>query len=284
MLHAVSQKKPGCTKRLGRDEKHQKTYKGNGQEDSITSSFFGPLDFMPAAESWEFWKQVINRSIGTSIPDTSPFSAQYRFWPKLKSGDDIGYCEPDILIEYCWLNEQAEEKNIIILVEIKWDSNFSNAEGFASQLHRQWHELKQSNREQNAVHVFIGKKTSEALQAKELQDDWGDKLIIWSWKNIRSILNSNTATNSNLYDKWSRISSSFLENLNIIEFSGISSFRESMDEGDLILRINELNSNANSNGVIFYAPFVGFCKIISDLNDLKLDAKYTFSIQDGENE
>jgi hypothetical protein len=249
MLNAIEQNKPGCLSRL------KGKGLGVGTEDMITSSFLGPLEFIGAGESWRFWNNVF-KAAGHKVepPFGEPEEIRVDFWPKRKIRNDQHSCEPDALIEYTWKNQDR----LIILLEFKWKSRLSASSGGKTQLHDQWVEFLSSDEKRDAHHLFIAQETSEGRKAQMLDDVWKGRLLLLPWETIHAVLLalSKDATAKPL-SRWSDLTATFLERLNIRAFKGFLGCEKVLAGDHVRFAIAEA---ANSDE-LFYRPVRGLASI-----------------------
>ena len=97
------------------------------KEDSLTSSVFGMLLFLPEDL---FWKVLRKSTFNDDLPLNCGRILSYKFWPKWNSENTVNkkYVEPDIFIEF---------ENFDVVIEAKrWDHN--------QQYRKQWLDQYQS--------------------------------------------------------------------------------------------------------------------------------------------
>lgn len=111
MLHAVMKKS---------SKLYERCY-----EDEITSTIFGPMDFMDHNSVHKFWLKFLN------LKRHSPLkSCCIELWKRKRYGKNNSV-EPDIFIEFNY--EDENDPSLYLLVEIKWDSPLGE-----DQLEKQW--------------------------------------------------------------------------------------------------------------------------------------------------
>lgn len=150
MLHAFARNKSRAyTRYLGaRDPSESRVC----SEDEITSTIFGPLDFISPSDHWDLWKRVLqnhgsNDLTGPMPADFigtfSPTASTLEFWPKKEK------IEPDLVIRF----SDNCGKTRSLLIELKWDAPTSGDD----QLQKQW--LYYHHREHDSsMHLFIAKR------------------------------------------------------------------------------------------------------------------------------
>ena len=203
------------------------------EEDEITSTVIGPLDFLLPEEVHRFWHTVLEHKI---LPSDSPSSTCIKFWPKNNK------IEPDARVDFHWSNNDR----CILLIELKWHAPLSGND----QLHQQWKQYLQADERKNALHVFIAPEISQGINAQQDKKTWGDRLVIVTWMQIRNALKSLEGENSGL-GRWAKVANSFLERIGVRQFIG---FRR--------LDLKEIPNLENVSKPIFWKPFVGFSKLM----------------------
>lgn len=240
MLHAIEKSKTTFYRRyLGyRDSEDIRVC----EEDEITSTILGPMDFMPPADIFQFWKElflIISR--GDEFPSTSPNSIELKLWPRRQARIDGKPVEPDASIKFQW-----HDRSLLFLIEFKWRAPLSRE----NQLHRQWNEYLTPKERVSAFHLFIAPTITEGVSAKdsELGDIWSGRLILIPWSTFRIALNKcidkNDKTKTSL-SRWSVCADRFLERIGIKQFVGFDHL------------IDELRFNPPSSSPLFWEPFQG---------------------------
>jgi hypothetical protein len=221
MLHATARAKSRLYQRyLGkRDEDERRVH----EEDEITSTIFGPLDFMQTEEVEQFWRQLL-KSVGQAsfLPDQRPRQITMTLW-------DRRGIEPDMVIRFDW----PDNTYTILLVELKWRAPLSGDK----QLHRQWQEYLSDAERKNALHLFIAPETSSAYAAMNNTEAGGNvwaesapstqtdtalgRLIPIPWIRIRLTL-AELAAQPTSRGKWASAADRFLDKIGIQRFSGFT--------------------------------------------------------------
>jgi len=93
-------------------------------EDEITSIIFGPMQYFPARDVWEIFRNLSGYAGINFWPIKMPESVKMHFWPK------TGPVEPDLVIQFY----RGEENILNIILEVKWDAPLSPL----CELVRQW--------------------------------------------------------------------------------------------------------------------------------------------------
>jgi len=219
MLHAIIQNKTQCHRRyLGHrdDDGHRLT-----AEDEITSTVFGPLNFMEAGPVLRFWRSVLNQSgVVDVFPATPPDSCKLRLWPSRRVEDsERSRIEPDAHLTFSWL----EGARIDILVEVKWRHSLC-PDNVADQLRQQWIKYLDDDARGNCWHIFIAPAISEGIAVSCGSDGrlWrGGKLILMSWVQLRDVLSSIGEGEDGL-SRWAKDTDGFLEKIGVRRFKGFA--------------------------------------------------------------
>lgn len=176
MLHAIEKNKSKLYERYWgvRDS----FVSGNiTAEDEITSTIFGPLEFMTPSDVWCIARKMLGDK---AAKDVKPVGFELKFWNKLKSEKENDI-EPDAeLIFDCGGGEF-----IAILFELKWNALEGKDKEGRLQLDKQWPEFKLHLKEKkncDCYHLFIAKENAVnavkgALEKQERVNIWGNKLI-----------------------------------------------------------------------------------------------------------
>jgi len=238
MLHAINQKKSSHYKRyLG----HRDSNDGRVcEEDEITSTIIGPMDFMSSDEIHRFWSALFQLK---SRPDVfgelsvqPPNSIEVKLWPSRQVNYGRERVEPDATIEFIW----PDNTRILLLIEFKWRANLSGED----QLHRQWNHYLTEEEQAYTFHLFIAPVVTEGISARnsELGDIWGHRLILITWETFRRALNTikNNDKATTTLGRWSTVADSFLQKIGIKKFVGF---------GNLV---DELNFNIPSSTPLFW--------------------------------
>ena len=213
MLHAIEKSKTRIpTRYLGdRDGIELRV----SEEDEITSTVLGPLDFLTAAENHRFWQRLLaTANQADFLLPSQPSNVQFGFWERRIAYDASGTIEPDAVLRMFWPDGSVR----ILLIELKWRAPLSGED----QLHRQWLQYLTEEERQNAVHLFIAPNVSAGEWARSNNDVWGNrKLILLSWLHIRSVL-SEFSKEATAIGRWARVADQFLESVHIRKFRGFN--------------------------------------------------------------
>ena len=219
MLHATFKGKGKLyTRYLGhRDGEERKVH----EEDEITSTVLGPLDFMAPADVHRFWRSVLVAAEHAEfLPNESPERVDFKFWPPIKTTNNSSFIEPDMVVRMRW----SDGRYRILLIELKWRAPLSGAD----QLHRQWQFCLDAPEKAQALHLFIAPEVSAGAQARNNGDVWkkndgGSRLVLLPWLHIRSALGELENEHSAL-GRWAKVANRFLEKLQIRKFRGFGGF------------------------------------------------------------
>ena len=245
MLHATC--RPGKTtlykRYIGhRDGSEKKVH----EEDEITSTVLGPLDFFSPREVFGFWNGVLIHAAGQGLPlQTDPESVTILFWNSRQSSAGARRIEPDVRVDFRW----PDGTRCILLVEVKWRAPLSGHD----QLHAQWQEYLTEDERKVAVHLFIAPEISAGAAARELGagDVWNGKLVLISWLQIRGALADIGFTDRNGFGRWARVADGFLERVGILKLSGFGHVRNLIPNVD------------SSPETVFWQPWCDWCAILS---------------------
>jgi hypothetical protein len=230
MLHAIAKGKSTLYRRyLGeRDGNERKIC----EEDEITSTVLGPLDFLPAADVQRFW-QLVLRSAGQAkfLPEHSATRVLLETWPRRRVSKDGRSVEPDAVVTMTWANGVSRT----LLIELKWRAPLSGE----NQLHRQWQHYLTEAEQESALHLFIAPEVSAGAQAPNEAggDVWhtpeGSRLVLLPWLKIRAVLGSLSKDESAL-GRWAKLTDQFLERVRISSYGGFNQLSTAISLPDLI--------------------------------------------------
>lgn len=146
MLHAIEKSKTRISRRyLGyRDGIELRV----SEEDEITSTVLGPLDFLTAAENHRFWQRLLaSVKHANFLPPSQPSNVEFGFWERRIANDASGTIEPDAIVRMCWPDGSTRT----LLIELKWRAPLSGED----QLHRQWLQYLTEMERQTALHLLL---------------------------------------------------------------------------------------------------------------------------------
>lgn len=189
------------------------------EEDEITSTILGPLDFLPAEAVHQFWQTVFMvAGYEALLPPEPPNRSSVMFWPTRRAREGGLRVEPDGRVDLFWDSGNITERRIL-LIEVKWRAPLSGDD----QLHRQWCDYLTDEEKPEALHLFIGIETTagKVAQASSRGDVWKDRLILISWLQVRAALSELRDSDDQL-GRWSKLADHFLEKVGIRRFLGFA--------------------------------------------------------------
>ncbi len=161
MLHAVNNRKA----RLG-------AFRGAGirvpLEDVVTSTVFGPLEFMSAEDRLRSI-ELVCEALAVAIPEPRG-AMRALFWPRLPVSEvslRARYSEPDLVL--------ADDIGPLMVVEIKWGAPLSERE-----LAAQWSALGSTGR-RRAVHLLLVQEPGIYRRDVDLDREMLDAAGMGSW-------------------------------------------------------------------------------------------------------
>jgi hypothetical protein len=99
MLHAFTQ------------AKSRKVHATSLSEDEVTSTFFGPLQFMASRDAWTIVQELGLVKPEKSIASSMPLSHEVLFWSRFKNparkATHWRTCEPDLVFQFRFENDGA---------------------------------------------------------------------------------------------------------------------------------------------------------------------------------
>ena len=247
MLHSTCS--PGKSSMYKRYLGHRDGVEKNvHEEDEITSTVIGPLDFLSPRDVFSFWHGVLASSGKCEfLPKNYPSSADVRLWDSRITPPKGRRVEPDVRIDFSW----PDGSKFTLLVEIKWRARLSGSD----QLHAQWSEYLTEMERQSALHLFIAVDTSAGSAAKEKADVWNRRLVLVTWLQIRNVLADIVRSDHGGFGRWAKVADGFLEKIGIRRFSGfhfLNEFKSPMPHDSRTLFWNswcgwsEISSNLQS--------------------------------------
>lgn len=161
MLHAVNNRKA----RLG-------AFRSAGirvpLEDVVTSTVFGPLEFM-SADDRRRSIELVCEALAVGIPEPEG-EIRALFWPRLSVCDvslRTRYSEPDLVL--------ADDAGPVMVVEIKWGAPLSERE-----LAAQWAALDEGDR-RRAMHLLLVQEQGPYRQDVDVDREWVDAAGMGPW-------------------------------------------------------------------------------------------------------
>lgn len=155
-------------------------------EDAITSTIFGPLQFLPVEDAWKVTKVIARRmAVPEALLPSQVDDVDIRFWPNKETKYRTRGVEPDFVVE------ATLGGNLVLrlIVEVKWGASLG-----VDQLAAEWDAF--SAPDQARTHHLLlvhDPHRHERLVEKELkqweadhgtQDRWRDRLEVRSWRDL----------------------------------------------------------------------------------------------------
>ena len=189
-------------------------------EDTITSTIFGLLNYVPPGDAWLAVARLLeiqNPPWGPAVPD----EVVVEFWPKMPSSYRARYVEPDVRISA----KQARKSVGEILIEVKWEAELGS-----DQLIAQWFSLAEAARERT-VHVALTLDAAGARHAADQQLEkagsergrWESHLVVVAWHDFCRNLDGLSGIGA--LGRWRRDVQSFLLQLGVAPFVGFRTER-----------------------------------------------------------
>jgi len=192
------------------------------EEDEITSTILGPLDFLPKADMHRFWRQLLCSTVHRDfLSNASLDDIRIDLWTRRNAKNDGNSIEPDGVVTIKTTDGQTR----ILLLELKWRGPLSGDD----QLHRQWTQFLNKSEQAQALHLFIAPEITAGASAPNDIEAGGNvwksesdsRLVLLTWMRFRTILaefmNEKTAIG-----RWARLADTFLDKVGINKFSGFS--------------------------------------------------------------
>jgi hypothetical protein len=211
MLHATSKNKTKFYRRyLGhRDGEDRKVC----EEDEITSTLIGPMEFLPVLDVYQFWKNILNHTDHRDfLPNVPPENIETTLWSRRKALDDGKIIEPDVVVTLKWANQVYN-----LLIELKWRAPLRPKD----QLHRQWLQYLASHEQTYSLHLFIAPTVSEGAKALAEKDVWKGRLVLLPWMKVRDVLGKYSEEKTAI-GRWAQLVDTFLAHVQILRFGGFA--------------------------------------------------------------
>ncbi len=206
MLHAFTHKKSSLHRRYLARKQREPDEDRVTQEDEVTSTVLGTLEFLPESSVAVFWTYLVTfHAPSFDLPVGDATGVSMRFWPSR------GRLQPDLLVELSWGQETR-----LLLVEIKWRSDLSGED----QLHKQWLSFLSFEERAKALHIFIGIETAEGIKARARKDVWHGRLLLLSWMQVLNTVHLIRNADSPQLHSWARHVTHFLRLVGIAPFMG----------------------------------------------------------------
>lgn len=222
MLHAIEKNKSKLYERYWGLQ--DLSVRGNiTAEDEITSTLFGPLEFMTPLDVWFIAEKILGED---KLPTESPTKFELNFWRTLENGK-----EPDAELIFYANNNPI----LAILFELKWGASEGVDKEGKYQLDTQWEAFRKLHR-CDAYHLFIAKesavkKVEEAIN-KGRENIWGGKLTCRSWDGVRGILDKVVKEDGYAVYRWACLVNNFLQLATATQpFGGFGMSAEEVPEG-----------------------------------------------------
>lgn len=213
-------------------------------EDLITSTVFGPLEFLPPRDLYDFFGVlVLPKLIDKNLwpKSLSPTTAEIAFWKRFDVPTG-GSSEPDLRIDF-----KGRDLSLTIIIEVKWGKGScqhgtEGPENIPNQLIRQWSTLDPQDQER-AFHIYLvedkekardeidkifGEEEKPGLDFSSYpnvnRDLWRQKLVCLSWRELAYRIAGSITDNSwpaqNHLSHWTSQVSDFLSWQGIPTFAG----------------------------------------------------------------
>jgi hypothetical protein len=177
-------------------------------EDEITSTIFGPLRYLSAAEVWDLFEALIKPNLEKKEFWPNPkenLNVEFNFWPTLLKYEDEER-EPDIIIRF----QNGKDLLLNLVLEVKWgersrQSSEQKSTGAPSQLAEQWRQISVKER-RCSLHIYLGWDkgkiarefdhmfdTENGLNFRELkfsQKAWQERLVSITWGEMTHMIQS----------------------------------------------------------------------------------------------
>lgn len=206
MLNAVIGKKlRGRVKDLFHSDSSNSDARQILQEDVITSSVFGPLQYMDAASAWQAIERTFFR--GDKPHENGAFQPVHHrlvFWPSLALKGRTRV-EPDLIFEF----SDAQNCCRIILLEVKWGADLSE-----EQLQAQRSATEKAYPGAAICQVLLAKEVSPGAQEQAR----ATSCEVVKWHQLAGASNQKCAEITGI---WIGQVEAFLARLGIVPFSGI---------------------------------------------------------------
>lgn len=190
------------------------------EEDEITSTILGPLDFLSPAAVHRFWRAVLAKEgVENLLPEEAPDQSSVTFWDSRRASLGGLRIEPDGRFDFFW--QSSEPRQCTLLLEVKWRAPLSGED----QLHRQWSDYLSDKERRQTFHIFLGIETSAgfAAQRSSRGDVWKKRLVLITWSQVRAALAELSRVNDEL-GRWAQMADCFLERVGIRSFLGFDQF------------------------------------------------------------
>lgn len=166
------------------------------QEDEITSTIFGPLDFMQ--------KTTANRIVNQLLEEDKDLDSDVtiEFWPR------IANVEPDVLI-----TRKTSAGVECYIVEIKWNAPLGE-----TQIQDQVNAVKSERHPDKLQHMVIS-RFAQSVETPSTACTWMD------FKD-RFVPDANNGSNDSVFEKWRKLVTDYLETCNVRHFCGFKKIKD----------------------------------------------------------
>ena len=218
MLHANTHRKTKISQRYlpSRHRERDRTEQRTPQEDEITSTIFGPLDFMQPADVWTFVSALLaNSGVDSTLPKTDATQCQIDFWKHFKLAGR-NYVEPEIVFTFSF--EKGAEVKVIL--EVKWFAKLSGK----NQLIDQWNCLSKEEK-QSSYHIFLVREYTDTGKWGPIwENESGRPLLQIYWSSLRNVIEKISISEDDTpLGRWATLADNFLKSVNVKHFDGFPS-------------------------------------------------------------
>ena len=208
-------------------------------EDYITSSFFGPIQYLCTENIWKVLLQVF--PLNSDHVNTTPKSIKFDFWPK------INHIEPDLLIRIEYAKNYVEYLHI----EVKWNSGENpREEEDDHQVVRQRKCIrKEYSKREKLRSIYLVRDEGKAK--REFEEVGSEDISIISWVEIgRRLRDWSSPPDACML--WRKHAVAYLREMSLDVFEGFSS------KGLFTADSFDCLKRTHLNGILFFSSFSGF--------------------------
>lgn len=208
-------------------------------EDVITSTVFGPLQYMTAECCWSIVRKVLlggrsEHPAGFDLNGFEPDRHELEFWP---SGMAVeARVEPDLVIKF---DDNAGKRSLIVLLEVKWGGELDEQQLLKQKLAMVARIKNLPMKKIEIAQVLLARNvnTDEARQQVESTRSHG---VTWSqianWARANSA-RSHGAKADSAASLWAKQLRKLLDQLGIVAFTGFSLPEHAMSDADRMLAL-----------------------------------------------
>ncbi len=184
-------------------------------EDVITSTVFGPLQYMTTEQCWRNVRHVLlggksEHPAGFNLGAFKPDTHKLEFWP-LKMGVETRV-EPDLVIQF---DENANKRSLVVLLEVKWGAELSSDQLRMQKLAtiKRYEKARDTRdtRDTEIAQVFLARAVHTEVARKQIEDTQCHAV---TWSQIATWTQSNSASNI-----WAKHVDQLLNQLGIVPFT-----------------------------------------------------------------